>query len=187
MTKELQFRGKKPDRISVFVDRGVGVCDLVLYVGTQEEMHLSDSHHDCSKNTDGNVVVTETTLHLSESAPLVGFHGYVGPQGIDSLGLIFFDALDDICQNPSSDDDQEEKSAEAVEAEISANEKERAQALERILNLDSLAKERESREDIQRQIEELKNLKPIFAKDSDKPESLESLINLFKRLEQYDV
>ena len=165
------------------------MCDLVFYEGN-EEMHLSESPHDCSSKFDDNVV-TRTMLHLTDSAPLVGFHGRVGPQGIDSLGLIFFDSLDDICQNPSSDDDggledDSEKSAEIVEAEISAHERERAQALEKILIFDSLAKARESKEDILRQIEELQRQKPILADENDKPKSLESLINLFKRLEQYD-
>ena len=42
--------------------------------------------------------MSETMWHLSELAPLVGFHGEVDSEGIKALGLIFYDTLDANCR-----------------------------------------------------------------------------------------
>ena len=138
------------------VDKNVGVCDVILYQGSTEN-HLSQSAYDCVLKKES---VTETMWHLSELAPLVGFHGEVDSEGIKALGLIFYDTLDASCRLPTTDSSEYTNMTEAeitqlIEAEISTDEKKRAQALENILIFDSLTKARQSNEDIARQIQEL--------------------------------
>lgn len=83
------------------VDKNVGVCDVILYQGSTES-HLSQSTYDCVLKKEG---VTETMWHLSELAPLVGFHGEVDSEGIKALGLILFDTLDANCRLTTSTSD----------------------------------------------------------------------------------
>ena len=79
------------------MDKNVGVCDVVLYWGSTES-HLSQSVYDCNTKKES---VIERMWHLSELAPLIGFHGEVSSEGIKALGLVLYDTLDANCRHAS--------------------------------------------------------------------------------------
>ena len=156
--------------------------------------------------------ITETVLRLPEETPLVGFHSMSDYDGMMSLGVILYDATEPGCQisklgeydeDQDPDADEFEESAYA-ESKITQEEKNRATALEAILQYNSLKRNRESKEDVLKKIKELHNLKPIdfegqgidrenlvelmerlaFLDDMDKPD-IKDLKVMFEQLSQH--
>lgn len=98
-------------------------------------------------------------LRLTPEAPLVGFHGMASEDSLDSLGLILVDTLNPRCQfiKPSLNKELEFLAPYSevaqdlvVENSITPEEQNRAKAIEAILAYDSLAKARESKEEVLR-------------------------------------
>ena len=94
-------------------------------------------------------------LRLPTETPLVGFRGKVDEHGLVSLGLIFVDTIDPVCQTVQSAADismykglSETEQSKIVEDEMTQDEKDRAKALETILIYDSIAKARQSKEEV---------------------------------------
>jgi hypothetical protein len=100
-TSSLIKIGAQPDRISILSDENSGICDVVIHKG-HKKSYLNENAVDCQTELKG---ITETSLRLTEEAPLVGFHGMVDGSGIVSLGLILLDTEDEVCQHSTNNAD----------------------------------------------------------------------------------
>ena len=81
----------QPASISLLFDT-FGICDVIVKRENGKQENLSADNADCKLGLDG---ITERSYMLPKETPLVGFHGMSEEEGLDSLGLILFDAMDE--------------------------------------------------------------------------------------------
>lgn len=96
----------KIDRVTI-ASNPDGICNLIVYDSDKDggavKIKMVEQASDSCKP--GHIYVDYTTLRITPTTPLVGFHGRVDELGvIQQLGLILLDTVSEDCQKPKPND-----------------------------------------------------------------------------------